>query len=132
MRGTSRRRSTSAASAPCAASTSAPWWGDNGFYTNLEFRLPFIDLLATPIFGIQQIRGVVFLDVAGAWYSDVQSFRFYNSEESRLEDAVSSYGFGVSFRLFGMPWNLDFSKRWDFDKTLTDGFETTIWFGPRF
>jgi Tol biopolymer transport system component len=105
--------------------------GDNGFYTNLEFRFPFIDFLATPIFGIQQMRGVVFLDVAGAWYDEVQSFRFYNSDEGRLEDAVSSYGIGLSFRLFGMPWNVDFSKRWNFDETLT-GWESTIWFGPRF
>ncbi len=105
--------------------------GNNGFYTNLEYRFPFIDLLATPLFGFSQIRGVIFLDVGGAWYDEVQSFRFYNSDLDRLEDAVSSYGFGLSFRFLGIPWNIDFSKRWDFDKTL-GGYETSIWFGPRF
>ncbi len=105
--------------------------GDNGFYANFEYRFPFIDLLATPLFGFSQIRGNIFLDVAGAWYSEVTGFRFYNSDEDRLEDGVSSYGFGLSFRFLGIPWNVDFAKRWDWDTTLS-GWESSIWFGPRF
>ncbi len=105
--------------------------GDQGFYSNLEFRFPFIDLLATPILGFQQIRGVAFVDVAGAWVDDVQSFRFYDSDNDALEDGLASFGFGLSFRLFGLPWNLDFAKRWNFDRTLS-GYESSFWFGPRF
>ncbi len=105
--------------------------GNNGFYTNLEYRFPFIDFLQTPLFGFSQIRGVIFLDVGGAWFDEFSGFRFYNSDLNRLEDGVSSYGFGLSFRLLGIPLNVDWSKRWDFDKTLS-GFETSIWFGPRF
>ncbi len=105
--------------------------GDNGFYSNLEYRFPFIDLLQTPVFGFQQIRGLVFLDVGGAWLDDAQSFRFYNSGTDSLEDGVAAYGFGLSFRLLGLPWNLDFAKRWNFDRTLS-GYESSFWFGPRF
>ncbi len=65
------------------------------------------------------MRGRVFLDVGGAWF-DVfgQEFDFWNSDESRLEDAVSSYGFGVTINLMGIDLNWDFAQLWDFKDSL--------------
>jgi hypothetical protein len=105
--------------------------GDRAFFQNLEIRFPLIDYLATPIVSFQGIRGVVFVDVAGAWFDEFQGFRFYNGDEKRLEDAVASYGFGITVRLFGLDVNWDFAKRWDFDQTLSS-FETSFWVGRRF
>lgn len=106
--------------------------GNRGFYANLELRFPLIDLLATPVFAFQGIRGFVFLDVGGAWFHPDQEFDFWDSENDRLEDAVSSYGFGVTTRLWGLDLNWSFAKRWNFDETLSDGLETSFWIGPRF
>lgn len=105
--------------------------GDRAFFANFEYRFPMIDVLALPFFVIQEIRGNVFLDVGGAYYSSVQDFQCWDSDESRLDDCVSSYGWGVSFRLFGLSLNWDFAKQWDFDESLT-GFETSFWIGRRF
>jgi Tol biopolymer transport system component len=105
--------------------------GDRGFFTNLELRFPIIDFLATPVFNFGSIRGVLFLDVAGVWYDEVQDFDFWDSEENRLQDAVSSYGWGITARLFGLDWNFDFAKRWDF-KDSEGSFESSFWIGTRF
>ena len=105
--------------------------GDRVFFSNLELRFPLIDLLATPAFAFQGIRGVLFLDIAGAWLGDVQSFHFYDSQENRLDDAVASYGYGFTVNFFGLDINVDFAKRWDFKDTLS-GFESSLWIGRRF
>ena len=106
--------------------------GDRGFFANLELRFPLVDLLATPIFNFQGIRAIFFLDVGGAWFDEFQEFDFWDSENDRLGDAVSSYGFGITARIFGLDWNFDYAKRWDFDKTLSDGYESSFWIGRRF
>ena len=106
--------------------------GDRGFFANLELRFPLIDLLATPIFNFQGVRAVFFLDVGGAWFDDFQEFDLWDSNNDRLGDAVSSYGFGITARIFGLDWNFDYAKRWDFDKTLSDGYESSFWIGRRF
>ncbi|MCP4204454.1 MAG: BamA/TamA family outer membrane protein [bacterium] len=103
--------------------------GDRAFYTNFELRFPFLDRLSTPIFQ-GNVRGVFFLDIAGAWYDSVQSFKFLD-EDDRLVDGVSSYGFGVTLRLFGLDFNIDWAKQWDF-KDSEDGFDSSIWIGRRF
>ena len=105
--------------------------GDTGFFANVEYRFPFVDVLATPLVDFQQIRGVLFLDVGGAWFRDFQSFHLLADEETRLQDGVSSYGFGVTARLFGLDLNWDFAKRWDFSES-EDGFATSFWVGSRF
>jgi len=105
--------------------------GDRAFFSNLEWRFPLIDYLAIPGFAFQQIRGVLFLDVGGAWYSDVESFQFWDGEENKLADGVSSYGWGFSLNLFGLAMNWDFVRQWDFSETLT-GWETSFWIGRRF
>ncbi len=104
--------------------------GDRGFFANVEFRFPLLDQLGTAVFRTT-VRGVAFVDVGGAWFDDFQEFDFWDSENDRLEDAVSTYGFGVTAWLFGLPLNWDFAKRWNFDNSA-DGFETSFWIGPRF
>ena len=51
--------------------------GDRAFYTNIEYRFPLIDLLATPVLNFRSVRGRVFLDVGGAWFEEFgQDFDF--------------------------------------------------------
>jgi hypothetical protein len=107
--------------------------GDRAFFTNLEYRFPLIDNLTTPILRFQNIRGVLFLDVGGAWYDDFEDFDFYNEEEDRLQDGVASYGWGISVRFLGVDLNWDLAKR--IDPPAEDegkGFETSFWIGTRF
>ncbi len=105
--------------------------GDTGFFANVELRFPLIDILATPFLAFQNIRGVVFLDVGGTWFREFDSFSLLD-EEDRLEDGVSSYGFGVTAGLFGLDLNWDFARRWDFHDGLDDGYATSFWVGRRF
>jgi hypothetical protein len=106
--------------------------GDRGFFANLELRFPLIDFLATPVMNFQGVRAVVFLDIGGAWYDEFQEFEFWDSDNDRLGDGLSSYGFGITARIFGLDWNFDYAKRWDFDQTLDDGFRSSLWIGRRF
>jgi hypothetical protein len=104
--------------------------GDRGFFANMEYRFPLLDILATPIFAFQGIRGVVFFDVGGAWYKDGPSFDFYDSTTKRLKDAVADYGWGLTVRFTGLDLNWDFARRYD----LKEGgnFRTVFWIGTRF
>lgn len=107
--------------------------GDRAFYTNLEYRFPLIDVLATPVINFRSIRGRVFLDVGGAWFEEFgQGFTFWNGEENRLQDAVSSYGFGVTVNLMGIDLNWDFANLWDFKSSLGYGYASQFWIGTRF
>jgi Tol biopolymer transport system component len=106
--------------------------GDRGFFTNIELRFPLIDVLATPFLGFQGIRGSLFLDVGGAWYDSFgQGFRLWNGDENRLQDAVSTYGYGITVRFLGLDLNWDVAKQWDFKDSLS-GFRTAFWIGTRF
>jgi Tol biopolymer transport system component len=105
--------------------------GDNGFFTNLELRFPLFDQLATPVLNFGAVRGVIFVDIGGAWFDEFEDFDLWNSAENRLEDAVASYGYGVSIDWGGLSLNIDFAKRWDLDRTLS-GYESSFWIGTRF
>ena len=102
--------------------------GNNVFYVNTEFRFPLIDLLATPILQFGGIRGRVFLDVGGAWLKD-QTFQFM--EGGRLKNGLAAFGAGFSVYFLGLPWNVDFAKRWDFRSSLSD-WQTTFYIGQTF
>ncbi len=104
--------------------------GDRGFFANFEYRFPLIDLIATPLIAFQGIRGVIFMDVGGAWYKNFQDFKFYNSDTKRLEDGVASYGIGITARILGLDFNWDFARRWDFKQS--SDVETEFWIGTRF
>jgi hypothetical protein len=105
--------------------------GDTGFFTNIEYRFPLFDQLSTPVFNFGSVRGVVFVDIGGAWYDEFEDFDVWNSDESRLEDAVASYGYGISLNFAGLSLNIDFARQWDLDKTLS-GYESSFWIGRRF
>ena len=105
--------------------------GDMGFFTNFEYRFPLFDQLRTPLGNLGNVRGVVFVDVGGAWFDDFEDFDVWNSAESRLEDAVASYGYGFTVNLGGLSLNVDFAREWDFDKSLS-GYESSFWIGTRF
>ena len=104
--------------------------GYRAFYGNVEFRFPLIDQLVLPFLAFQGIRGVAFFDIGGAWFPEVNSFSFLDDDD-RLEDAVASYGFGITARLFGLSVNWDFSQRYDL-KDSSGSFETDFWIGRRF
>jgi hypothetical protein len=107
--------------------------GDHAFYANLEYRFPLFDYLAGPFLNFRGIRGRFFLDVGGAWFETAgQEFDLWDSDESRLKDAVSSYGWGLTINFGGLDLNWDFAKRWDLNESLEDGFETSFWIGTQF
>ncbi len=104
--------------------------GDRAFFTNLEYRFPLIDLVSTPILALRSIRGVLFLDVGGAWYHDIQGFRFYNGDTKRLQDAIAAYGWGFTAQFLGLDLNWDFARRYDLKQSSS--FQTSFWIGTRF
>jgi len=107
--------------------------GNQVGYFNAEWRFPLIDHLVLPWLHLRDFRGRFFLDVAAARV-DVpgftQPFRF--ARDGRLQDGLSSYGFGFSVELFGLPVHWDFAKRWDFKQTLDGGYNTSFWIGFRY
>lgn len=102
--------------------------GQHAGFANLEFRFPLVDLLATPLVAIQQMRGVIFFDIGAAHFED-QPFRFMR--DGRLVDAKASVGWGISFNFLGLPLNWDFAKRFD-GKDTEGGFRTSFWIGQTF
>ena len=107
--------------------------GDRAFYTNLEYRFPLIDVLATPALDFRSVRGRVFLDVGGAWFDVAgETFQFWNGDENRLEDAISSYGLGFTVNFIGLDLNWDFAQLWDFKSKTRRGLSTQFWIGARF
>jgi Tol biopolymer transport system component len=107
--------------------------GNRTAYVNAEWRFPLIDQLALPWLKLSEVRGRFFLDVGGAYF-DYPGFKqdFTCISGGRLQDCVSSYGFGMSLYLFGLPVNWDFSKQWDFKQTLSRGSQTSFWVGFQF
>ncbi|HEX8616578.1 MAG TPA: BamA/TamA family outer membrane protein, partial [Thermoanaerobaculia bacterium] len=87
--------------------------GQHAGFANVELRFPLIDILATPIIVLQQVRGAFFFDI-GAAHFDGQPFRFM--EDGKLRDAKAAVGLGVSFNLMGMQLNFDFARRFDLDQ----------------
>jgi hypothetical protein len=102
--------------------------GQRAGFANLEFRFPLIDVLATPLLVLQQVRGVMFFDIGAAQFDD-QPFRFIR--DGQLEDAKASFGWGLSFRFAGLQLNWDFARRYDLKQT--DGsYRTSFWIGQTF
>ena len=125
--------------------------GNKGFFTNAELRFPIIDAAITPIGFFGPLRGLFFVDMGGSWYID-QSFSLFTSERRvsslgfrcgpnadqlcvsdgfGLDDAVASYGIGLTFNFFGLPMNINWSKLTDFT-TVVDGWRTDFWIGFNF
>ncbi len=104
--------------------------GNRIFYLNSEFRFPLVDVLATPFLVLTDVRGRIFLDVGGAWLSG-QPFQFYDGENNRLKDGLSSFGAGFTAFFLGLPFNIDFAKQWDL-RSARSGFQTTFFIGTTF
>ena len=104
--------------------------GDHGFFTNFELRFPLIDFFVTPIWTFQGIQGRFFVDIAGAYFDGIQNFDIWDSENSRLDDAIAAYGFGITVRMLGVDLHWDFATQWDLKESGES--RTTFWIGQRF
>ena len=102
--------------------------GDRAFFANVEFRFPLVDVIATPLLAISNIRGSVFFDVGGAFFKG-DDFTFF--EDGRLQDGAAAIGWGISANLFGMELHWDFARRTDLDEIEKDT-RTSFWIGQVF
>jgi Tol biopolymer transport system component len=102
--------------------------GQHAGFANVEFRFPLVDVLATPVMVLQQIRGALFFDIGAAHFED-RPFAF--RRDGRLADAKASVGLGISFNFLGLQLNWDFARRYDL-KQLEKGYRTSFWIGQTF
>jgi hypothetical protein len=70
-------------------------------------------------------------------------YKFWNGSSSELVyrgvtyqpweliNGLSDYGFGFSLNLLGLPLHWDFSRQWDFRRTLS-GVKTSFYIGAEF
>jgi len=105
--------------------------GSNIALFNAEFRFPLVHVALTPIGLIGPVRGVMFFDVGGVWFNG-QDFDIFRKDaagktEFRLKDALSSYGFGVEFFLFGYPMHVEWVWRTDWKQKAYQG--VNFWIG---
>ena len=104
--------------------------GNNIALFNAEFRFALIHLAATPIGLVGPIRGSFFFDLGGAWLNG-EKFRFFEKgKKLRLQDALSSYGFGIQFFFFGYPMHFDWVWRTDLKQKTYNG--VNFWIGYDF
>ena len=108
------------------------FFGTRVVWTNVELRYPLVDLLQFPFMGLRSIRGFVFTDLGAAWFDDGSfydpelgfgtirhspSFKFWDSDNDRLQDGRGSYGFGFQFLfLGGLQFNWAWSHRMDYTR----------------
>jgi Tol biopolymer transport system component len=105
--------------------------GNNIALFNAEFRFPLIHVALTPLGLVGPVRGVMFFDVGGVWFNG-QDFNVFSKDdegktEFRLEDALSAYGFGVEFFLFGYPMHVEWVWRTDWKQKSYQG--VNFWIG---
>jgi Tol biopolymer transport system component len=130
--------------------------GNQATFMNFELRFPLIDRMDFSFMSIGNIRGRFFLDVGYTCYNvNGQEYDWRGipgdctfigtkevfdpvsgelvtvGESGRLMDGVSSYGWGLSVNLFGMPFHFDWIKLWDFKETQP-GSEFIWWIGWQF
>jgi hypothetical protein len=105
---------------------------------NLEWRFPLIDRLDLSFLRLGGIRGRLFLDLGAAWYDvNGEEFNYLGEpgftlvEDGRLVDGVSSYGFGLTIYVFGIPMHWDWVQLWDFKDKIGDR-QVEFWMGFQF
>jgi hypothetical protein len=116
--------------------------GTEGWYANLEFRLPLVNAAFTLLGPFGPVRGVAFFDVTRSKLGDNPSLLYFpilapeGQQDFILAEAQGSYGFGVEFFFLGMPMHVDFVKglAWNslnspFDWTVITGWMTKFWIG---
>jgi Tol biopolymer transport system component len=125
--------------------------GNKGFFANAELRFPIIDAAITPIGFFGPLRGLFFVNMGSAFYNG-ETFKLFSSERRfsslgarcgptgaapcvsdgfGLDDAVASFGIGLTFNFFGLPMNVNWSRLTDFATTI-DGWKTDFWVGYTF
>jgi hypothetical protein len=116
---------------------------NEGWYANLEFRLPLINAASTIIGQLGPIRGTVFFDITRAKIKGYPAkFYAYIGDDElgfsmfRESDAIGSYGYGFEFFFLGIPIHLEFVKRLEFPDISNPfkmkeygNFKTKFWIG---
>ena len=93
--------------------------GDKYFLTNLEMRFPlFQALVAGPLPVLfQGVMGSLFMDMGGAWYGPLNSFKSSTVDEFGNmipNDLLMALGVGIRSFVFGIPMKLDIAWRNEF------------------
>ncbi|MCU0236716.1 MAG: BamA/TamA family outer membrane protein [Acidobacteria bacterium] len=100
--------------------------GNKGFMFNAEFRFPLVHAALTPIGVVGPLRGTFFFDFGGLWFNG-EPFRVFKPGSMQLENAISSYGYGIQFFLFGYPMHFEWVTRTDFKQNKFSG--VNFWIG---
>ena len=100
--------------------------GNKGFFFNAEFRFPLVHAALTPIGVVGPLRGVFFFDFGGLWFNG-EPFRVFEKDSLRLQNALSSFGYGIQFFFFGYPFHLEWVTRTDFKDKRYSG--VNFWIG---
>jgi hypothetical protein len=117
--------------------------GNEGFFANLELRLPLVNALATPIGVFGPVRGTLFAGMGGARFRGVP-YTFSTSDPGvsfvndpvfgepvsgfHLVDGRASFGYGLQFFLLGYPMHFDWSKLTDL-KVVSKDTQFDFWIG---
>jgi outer membrane protein assembly factor BamA len=117
--------------------------GNKGFFANLEFRFPLIDLMKTPLGILGPVRGTLFAGMGGAHFKG-EPWEFASSDPGRsyvndpvfgepvdgfhLVDGRASFGIGLQFFFLGYPLHFDWSKLTDL-KVTSNNTRFDFWVG---
>ncbi|HET7747542.1 MAG TPA: hypothetical protein VFM29_09605 [Vicinamibacteria bacterium] len=117
--------------------------GNEGFFANLELRIPLIHAMATPIGVLGPVRGTLYGGMGAAKLKGVP-FQFSTREPGtsyvrdqvfgepvtglRLVDGRASYGMGLQFFFLGYPLHFDWTKLTDL-KVASPGWKFDFWIG---
>ena len=117
--------------------------GNQGFFANLELRIPIIDLMKTPIGILGPVRGTLYGGIGEAKIRGDGS-RFGTSDPGvsyvrdpifgepvsgfHLDNGRASYGIGLQFFFLGYPMHFDWSKLTDL-KVSSPGWRFDFWIG---
>lgn len=100
--------------------------GNKGFFFNAEFRFPLIHAALTPIGVVGPLRGTFFFDLGGLWFHN-EPYRIFEKGKLKVQDALSSFGYGVEFFFFGYPFHVEWVWRTDFTQKKYAG--VNFWIG---
>jgi len=117
--------------------------GNQGFFANVELRLPIVHLMATPIGTLGPIRATGYFNIGGAQFRGAP-YTFSTSDPGRsyvrdpifgepvsgfhLVDGRASFGFGFQIFFLGYPLHFDWSKLTDL-KVTSAGWKFGFWVG---
>lgn len=117
--------------------------GNEGWYSNLEFRFPLVNAASTLIGQIGPIRGTLLFDITRSKIGDNPA-KFVMAPDNPWEpwiilDAIGSYGYGFEFFFLGLPMHIEFAKRLEWEKISKPfsvdsrgKFRTVFWIGYDF